>query len=142
MGVIDYLMSMYQVYIPSQRCAVDTGNVIFNKCSASRPPTDDSSLAFVYVPLSDKDNKGLSQQHPAMPHATHNGHAQPDVPGTGMDNPRESSTAADTAAPAPDDEDTPMPVPPSEIITPAPTNTPTKIIGAACGQSVPSKQVD
>jgi hypothetical protein len=142
MGVIDYLMSMYQVYIPSQRRAVDTCNVIFDEHSALRPPADNSSPVFVYVPLSDEDDEGLSQQHPAAPHATHNGHTQPEVPGTGVDNPRESSTAADAAAPAPDNEDTPTPAPPGEIVTPAPTNAPTKIIGAAHGQSVPSKQVD
>ncbi len=142
MGVVDYSTLMYQVYIPSQRRAVDTCNVIFNEHSASRPPTNDSSPAFIYTPLSNEDNEGLSQQHPAAPHTMHNGHAQPNVPGTSVDDPRESSTAADAAAPAPDDEDTPTPAPPSEIITPAPTNAPTMIIGAAHGQSVPSKQVD
>ena len=86
-------------------------NIIFDKCSALRPPANDSSLAFVYVPLSDKDDKGLSQQHPAAPHAMHNGHAQPDVPGTGVDDPRESSTAANAAALAPDGKDTPTPTP-------------------------------
>jgi hypothetical protein len=142
MGVIDYLTSTYWVYIPSQRRAVDTCNVIFDEHSASRPPTDDSSPAFIYVPLSNEDDEGLSQQHPAAPHAMHDGHTQPEVPGTGVDDPRESSTAADAAAPAPDDEDTLTPAPPGEIVTPAPTDAPTKIIGAACGQSVPSKQVD
>ncbi len=73
-GVIDYSMSMYCVYVVNQKCVVDTHNVVFDEHSVSHlakhMPNGLGGIGYVHVPLLGDDSE-VDDVRPSHRHVAH-----------------------------------------------------------------------